>query len=165
MQLLNIIRKKYLFLLLMLPFYLFASERTLLEINASSEGINKKYTLEALLTLPQYDVQTKLPWTQEAHIYSGPYLKDVLQSAKVEGGQLTLEALDYYSVSLDFQKIAKFNPILALKKDGKALTIRSKGPIWLILPIDDYPQLNAAIYNDYMVWHLVKISVAAKEGN
>jgi len=143
--------------------HLSASEKTLLEINSISESINEQFTLNQLLQLPQHDITTKLPWTSESNTYSGPYLKDVLQSAKTTGQWISLHALDYYNVSLNFQQIERFNPILALKKDGRLLTVRSKGPIWLLLPVDDYPELNAAIYNDYMIWHLVKIGVEEKE--
>ena len=127
MQILHITHKICLALLLMLPFYVFASEKKILEINSVSESINKQYTRQELFTFPQYDIKTKLPWTLQVHTYSGPYLKDVLKSSKTKGRWLTLEALDYYNVSFNLQTIEKFNPILALKKDGKWMSIRSKG--------------------------------------
>jgi len=163
MNLRRIIKVGFLSILATLSFYLPASEKTLLTVNSVSESIHATLTQQQLLQLPQHDITTNLPWTDASHTYSGPYLKDVLASLKAQGQWLTLTALDYYSVSLNFDRVKKFNPILALKRDGKLLTIRTKGPIWVILPVDSYPELNAALYNDYMVWHLVKIDVEEKE--
>jgi len=163
MNLRNIIKVSFLFMLVAFSSYLPASEKKLLTVNSISESINATFTQQQLMQLPQHEVTTNLPWTEESHRYSGPRLEDVLSSLDAKGQWLTLRALDYYSVSLNLNRIKKFNPILALKIDGKLLTVRSKGPIWLILPVDSYPELNAALYNDYMVWHLVKIDVENKE--
>lgn len=161
MTLSNIIKNSALFIVLTFSFYIEASEKALLEI--FSAGERKQYTRVQLLQLPQYSINTKLPWTDESHTYSGPRLEDVLQLAKVKGHWLKLDALDFYNVSLNFNKIKKFNPILALERDKKQLTVRNKGPLWLILPVDDHAELKAAIYNDFMVWHLIKIGVQDKE--
>jgi len=136
-----------------------ASESTLLNIYSASQAIDEKYTLKQLQQLPQHDIETIIPWTNETHRYRGPYLEDVFTLANVKGEWLTMYALDHYQISVNFKKIKKYKPILALQVDGKLLTIRSKGPIWLIFPMSDYEELNAAIYHDYMVWQLLKISV------
>ena len=73
-----------------------------------------------------------------------------------------MSALDSYKISFDYQRIKKFQPILALQVDGKLLTVRTKGPIWVILPLDKYEALDAAIYHDFMVWQLVKLDVEEK---
>jgi len=163
MNLHNIIKVGFLSLLFTFSFYLSASEKKLLTVSSTSESINATFTQQQLMQLPQHEIKTNLPWTEDSHTYSGPRLEDVLTSLEAKGEWLTLRALDYYSVSVNINKIKKFNPILALKKDDKLLTVRSKGPIWLILPVDSYPELNAALYNDYMVWHLVKIDVEDRE--
>jgi len=163
MNLHNIIKVGFLSLLVTFSFYLSASEKKLLTVSSTSESINATFTQQQLMQLPQHEIKTNLPWTEDSHTYSGPRLEDVLTSLEAKGEWLTLRALDYYSVSVNINKIKKFNPILALKKDDKLLTVRSKGPIWLILPVDSYPELNAALYNDYMVWHLVKIDVEDRE--
>lgn len=163
MKLHNKIKNIFLFILLSGCCSLQATEKVLLDINFSSGLGDKQYTLSQLLQLPQHEVTTNLPWTEEQHTYSGPYLDDVLKSAQATGQWLCFEALDKYKVTLNYDRIKAFKPILALKRDGQLLTIRTKGPIWLILPVDDHETLNAALYNDFMVWHLVKIGVQEKE--
>ena len=150
-------------LLLTMPFLGEASEKVLLGIHSNSEQVSEQYTLGQLQQLPQYEMRVKLPWTNETHTYSGPYLEDVLLMANVSGQWLTMYALDHYQISFHFQRIKKYKPILALRIDEKLLTIRTKGPLWVILPMSEYKELNAAIYHDFMVWQLVKINVEEKE--
>lgn len=157
-----IIKNFLLWLFLLLPFSLLASEKTVLNINSAPQSINVLYTLKQLQQLPQHEIRTKSPWTNGVHIYKGPYLDDVLKLAKTEGDWLTLHALDSYQISFNYQRIKKYNPILALQIDGTLLTVRTKGPIWLMLPIDEFKELGTAIYQDYMVWQLVKIDVEDK---
>lgn len=163
MQLMRRMGTLYLFLLLLVSVSSQAAEKTLLNVNVTSEGMNLSFTEAQLLALPQHDIYTSLPWTETKHTYSGPYLDDVLRMAQADGPWVCFEALDKYKVTLDYGLIKDFKPIIALKRDGKSLTVRTKGPLWLILPVDDHATLNAALYNDFMVWHLIKISVHDKE--
>ncbi|WP_157822361.1 molybdopterin-binding oxidoreductase [Psychromonas sp. Urea-02u-13] len=136
-----------------------------MNINSVSQGVNEQYTLSQLLQLPQHEIRTNIPWTNKTHTYSGPYLEDVLALANVSGQWLTMYALDRYQIDFNFNRIKKYKPILALSVDRKKLTIRTKGPIWVILPMDDYAELDAAVYHDFMVWQLVKINVEEKSND
>ena len=162
MLLKNKIKRACILLCLCLPLLSAASEKALLNINSVSQGISAQYTLSQLLQLPQHEILANIPWTNETHSYSGPYLEDVLALADTTGKWLTLYALDRYQISFSFDRIRQYKPILALTVDRKKLTVRTKGPIWLILPVDDYRELDAAIYHDYMVWQLIKITVEEK---
>jgi hypothetical protein len=161
----NKIKKSFFLLLLSIPFLSAASEKVLLKINSDVREVREQYTLSELLHLPQYEVRTNTPWTNEMHTYSGPYLEDVFALAGVRGNEITLYALDHYQISFNFESIKKYKPILALAVDSELLTVRTKGPIWVVLPLDDYSELNAALYHDYMIWQLVKINVNEKSND
>lgn len=77
------------------------------------------YTLENIKSFPQLLITTNTPWTNEAHTYKGPKLEDILNDAKAKGTWLTLKALDKYEVTLDFEHIRQFAPILAWEDNGK----------------------------------------------
>ena len=44
--------------------------------------------------------------------------------------------------------------ILAMQADGTRLSIRDKGPIWLMYPVDDFPELQDPKYNLRLIWQL-----------
>lgn len=121
------------------------------------------YTLENIKSFPQLLITTNTPWTNEAHTYKGPKLEDILNDAKAKGSWLTLKALDKYEVTLDFERIRQFAPILAWEDNGKKMSVRGKGPLWLILPKDHHEELQPQIFNDYMVWQLINVEVLSKE--
>ncbi len=39
------------------------------------------------------------------------------------------------------------------------MPVREKGPVWVIYPMDDNPELRNDLYNDRLVWQLKEISV------
>ena len=47
--------------------------------------------------------------------------------------------------------------ILATRQDGKVLTRRNKGPIFIIYPLSDYPDLDQERTHSFMVWQAVRI--------
>jgi len=50
--------------------------------------------------------------------------------------------------------------ILAIKKNGEYIKIREKGPIWMIYPMDDYPELKKDLLTQYkLIWHVRTIIV------
>lgn len=158
----KILQKIAILLLVFIPFSAFSSEKVLLKVNSTSASISEEYTLQQLQQLPQYEIKTSIPWSNSVHTFKGPSLEDVLALANAKGQWLTMSALDSYKISFDYQRIKKFQPILALQVDGKLLTVRTKGPIWVILPLDKYEALDAAVYHDFMVWQLVKLDVEEK---
>lgn len=163
MRLKSTIRRCFIILFLFMPFFISASEKIVLDINDMVQSVNEQYTLQELQQLPQQEISIQLPWTDQPYTYKGPYLEDVFEHAGVEGRWLTLHGVDNYKISYSYPSIEKYKPILALQADGNLLSIRSKGPIMLILPIDQYKELNTLVYHDYMVWHLMKIDISNKE--
>ncbi|MFQ1877342.1 hypothetical protein ACK36J_07910 [Aeromonas veronii] len=37
------------------------------------------------------------------------------------------------------------------------MTLRNKGPLWIIYPLSDHPELNKELYHSRMVWQLTAI--------
>lgn len=116
-------------------------------------------TLAQLQNLPQHTYVTDNPWIREPQHFKGPKLKDVLKLAGARSTELMLEALNDYHVELDFAEIERFDPILAWSNNDKVMTVRNKGPLWLMFNIDSQPVLDELHFNDYMIWQLSHIFV------
>jgi len=65
-------------------------------------------------------------------------------------------ANDYY-VDIPTEDLVKYHAILAMQADGRPLTRREKGPLWLMYPISDYPALQDPIYMRRLIWQVVRI--------
>jgi hypothetical protein len=46
-----------------------------------------------------------------------------------------------------------------MQANGKRLSLRDKGPIWLIYPLDDHAELQDPYYTIRLVWQLTKMEL------
>ncbi|HEH9400602.1 TPA: molybdopterin-binding oxidoreductase [Aeromonas sobria] len=117
------------------------------------------FDLAKLQALPQHEVVTGNPWVDKPHRYKGPKLADLLASVGASGKTVILTALNSFQISIEWDKVAKYDPILAWQDDGVVMRVRDKGPIWFMLPLDQYPELKRSEYTDMMIWQLDSIDI------
>jgi len=134
---------------------------TLLNIQtAKNSGCSNNIELndEKLLALPQQQFVTHHSWSSEAESFSGPLLQDVLATTCDNTSKLKLTALNDYAIDMDFTEVKKYQPIVALSVNGKRLSVREKGPLWVMLPLDQH-KLNDKSLDGLMIWQLSDITI------
>ncbi|MFQ2299972.1 molybdopterin-dependent oxidoreductase [Aeromonas dhakensis] len=109
--------------------------------------------------LPEYEIKTHTPWYDEEKTFRGPRLSDLLAKVGASGKQLTITALNDYSIQVPTSDAAQYQVILARSIDGKPLSVRDKGPLFLIYPFDQYPELRNKLYYGRAIWQINKIKV------
>lgn len=119
------------------------------------------YTLSQLQRFPQREIITAHPWSEQARTYHGPDLRTLLKTlfAHARIKTLYLEALNGFSVAVDWQQVAPYQPVLAWSENGHRMSRRDKGPLWLMLPYDQASGLQQAEFLHYMAWQLRYIKV------
>jgi hypothetical protein len=90
--------------------------------------------------------------------YRGPLVRDVLAQLGLDGLDFVrlVAANDYY-VDIPTEDFRTYDAILAMEADGERLSRREKGPLWLMYPISDYPELRDPIYMRRLIWQVVRI--------
>ena len=120
----------------------------------------ESFTLEEILAMPQTTVVTKNDYVDEATNFQGPTLRSVLEEMDVSpNATLKMVALNDFSSEVHAADAFEYDVILAVLLNGEPMPVRDKGPIWVIYPMDDNPELHDDIYNDRLVWQLKSISV------
>lgn len=109
--------------------------------------------------LPVHSIKTNTPWFKDAVTFSGPLLQDVLNAVGAKGEMLTIKALNDYQIQVPLSDAQKYQTILARKVDGKVLSVRDKGPLFLIYPFDAVPELKNDIYYGRSIWQIASITV------
>jgi len=66
-------------------------------------------------------------------------------------------AVNDYSVTVPFSDLEKYEVVLATEMNGERLSVRNRGPIWLMYPLDGHRELRGSVYNDRLIWQLVRI--------
>lgn len=129
------------------------------QINQRNAGDNAEFDAEMLDALPLTQFATASPWHANPVTFDGPSLKSILNAVGAQGKVLRMIAMNKYETMVPFDDAAEFEPVLARRADGKELTIRQKGPVFMIYPFDSKPKLKSDIYYSRSIWQLQKIVV------
>ena len=153
-------------LLSVVTLFLFASQaiaETALTIrsNAASSGQEViQYSIDDLKSLDQTEYNTVNDFVNTPTLFSGPLLRDVIAPlTSSEHTNIKLTALNDFQTEIPIADVVNYDVIVALEKDGAPMSIRENGPLWVIYPISDHPELRAQIYNNRMIWQLRDIEV------
>jgi hypothetical protein len=142
--------------LLVLPTFGFA--QAILTVTNSETSAT--YTLDELLAMPQITILTKNDYVEDLTTFQGPRLRSVLNNMDIDHtATLKMVALNDYVSEVPASDAFTYDVILAVLRDGEVMSVRDKGPIWVIYPMQDNPELQGEILNGRLVWQLKSISV------
>jgi hypothetical protein len=116
------------------------------------------FDLAMLEALAGRSGKMETPWTDGLTEFSGPLLRSVMEAAGATGTTLTVKALNDYEADVPFED-SKIDTILATRMNGERMSVRDKGPLFLVYPFD----LDASLYNEKhfsrSVWQIKEIRV------
>lgn len=113
-----------------------------------------------LEAFPQTTVTTKSPYFDGEVEFSGPTLKRIVENFGLTGEtQLTFRALNDYQVRGNVKEVMNLSAIIATRMNSKPMSVRDRGPFWVILPLSDRPELDDENYHRYMIWQLNEIQL------
>ena len=118
-----------------------------------------RFDREALEALPQHEIRTSTPWTDGVSAFKGPLLCELLEHVGAGGTVLRARALNDYVADIPIEDCERYPVIVALTRDGEALSRRDMGPLWIVYPRDDHPELQLETVNARWVWQLVELEV------
>lgn len=143
------------------PFYV---EPGVLQVGQADEEF-VSFDLEALDALPQVSFETSTIWTDGSSLYSGVSVATLLEEAGMgemmgqSGATLELVALNDYRVQIPIEDIGEELPIVATRIDGETVSIREKGPYWLIYPFDRAAEYRTEETYKRSIWQLAQMIV------
>ncbi|GAL17975.1 hypothetical protein JCM19235_6528 [Vibrio maritimus] len=118
----------------------------------------KTYTDNDLSSMPQATINTELPWLNGENQFTGVKLEDLFAQSNTPLPELiTFIALNDYKVSIRLEDIKQYQPIIANRKNGERMSIRDKGPYWVIFPLSQYPEIDNTDYHAMMIWQLKEV--------
>ena len=117
---------------------------------------------EQLLALPQQTVATHTAWTDDVKVFQGPLMRDLLAllDGLPEQGTARLIAWNDYEIEVPLSDFKQWDVLAAHTMDGQRLTLADRGPLWVVYPRDQDPQLRDSRYDHRWAWMLRAISVA-----
>lgn len=117
-------------------------------------------TRDDLAAMPQRKLRTATEWTDGRPTFEGPLARDVVAMMDGHGEKfVNAIAVNDYSVEIPLEDFRKYDVILALSMDGRELSLRDKGPIWIVYPRDDHKELHDPVFNSRWIWQLDRLEL------
>ena len=129
------------------------------KISATNAPGRAEFDRAMLEALGMKTIVTSTSWTSGKHEFVGPLGKAVLAAVGAKGGTLSFVAINDYKVEIPAADFEHYPAILALKMDGEYMTVRTKGPLWVIYPRDDFPELVGKANDAKWVWQVKSLDV------
>jgi hypothetical protein len=124
--------------------------------NTNGDGV-AQFDMAMLEALAQGEVKTRNPWYDGEKTFTGPTAKALVEAVGGHGTIMNVLALNDYASEIPVSDFTDLPVILATRLDGEAMSVRDKGPIFVIYPFDQHPELNNETYYGRSAWQVKSI--------
>ncbi|MDW8316172.1 MAG: hypothetical protein RMK64_14470 [Rhodovarius sp.] len=109
---------------------------------------------------PREVLRTHTPWTRGPQLFEGRPLLPLLPEALLRAPLLVAVGLDDYRAEIPAEDVQRHGLFLAWRRNGVLLTVRDRGPFWLLYPWSARPGLDLPLFHRRAVWQLRLIEAA-----
>ncbi|WP_284381234.1 hypothetical protein [Litoribrevibacter albus] len=114
---------------------------------------------DVINNLPRKSITTSSHITEVPVTYSGPLFTDLLTLLGSKGRTVVVIAWDDYLAEISVDDLDKYGVILADSENGKQLTLSDRGPLYVVFPFSDFPEIRNDLYYNKSVWQIKAIEV------
>lgn len=118
-----------------------------------------EFDRDMLLDIGMVEFKTTTPWTEGDVTFSGVLLAQLLDRVGPSGSFVHAIAANDYEANIPITILRDEGAIIAMQMNGEALTLRNKGPLWIIFPWSDKPDLDRVEIHNYAVWQLLSMQI------
>ena len=140
-----------------------AKGEIVLTVSGSIRGHNREgdavFDMDMLKTMRPVTYKTSTPWSKGLVTYVGVLLRDVLAYVDAKGKMTHVYAINDYDIDIPVSDAVTGGPILAYEMNGAPMTVRDKGPLWIIYPYDSKREYQSDEIYARSVWQLARIVV------
>ncbi|WP_410055063.1 molybdopterin-dependent oxidoreductase [Microvirga sp. Mcv34] len=138
-------------------------ERPILTISGKISVTNKDNTAQfdraMLESMGLVTVETTTPWHEGKVKFEGVPMDKLMKLVGASGQRVVVVALNDYTTEIPMEDFSKYNVILSIKRDGEYMSVRDKGPLFIIYPYDSNPDLKSQTYFARSAWQVARIDV------
>lgn len=129
-----------------------------LTVTGPSAATVMTYDLSEIQSMQRVIVNTTTPWTDGMQEFRGVPLAALLPEM-LGTFELRLTAINDYVVTMPSDLLTESVPIVAYERNGALMSIRDKGPYWLIFPFDDSEVFTTDAMLSRSIWQLFRIEI------
>jgi hypothetical protein len=85
--------------------------------------------------------------------------KAIMDRVGAQGTSVRATALNDYEVTIPVSDFSSYRVLVAMYQDGQELTKRERGPLWIVYPWTEHPELDDRPTRQKSIWQLVHLHV------
>ena len=128
------------------------------KIEQTNSTAGAQFDKEMLEAIGRASITTRSEVSDVPQVFDGVPLRAVLDRVGAKGKAMRATALNDYVSMVPLEDL-QFEPILAMRVDNRVLTVRDKGPLWIVYPRDAHKVLQDTRYDARWVWQLSKLNI------
>ena len=97
------------------------------------------FDLAGLKSLKSETFETTSIWTEGVQSFTGVSLATLMEELGIEDGTPEAKAINDYAVKVPVSDAVEVGPIVAYLLNGEDMSVRDKGPLWIVYPYDAIP--------------------------
>ncbi len=117
------------------------------------------FDMDMLQAFDPVSFETTTIWTEGPQQFVGVSLYDLTQTLGMQGDTLRAVAVNDYAVEIPLSDAVQGGPIVAYLRNGEEMSVRDKGPLWIIYPFDIDESYKTESYYSRSIWQLSQIEV------
>jgi hypothetical protein len=129
------------------------------ELENPNVGSEVHLDLAALQSLPVTEFTTNTPWSDGVQQFEGVRVDVLLNAAGAQGTGFVAVGLDDYKFTVSGIDFDRYPVIVAYRHNGEPISVRNLGPLRIVMPFDDYPELLTPKNESSCVWQLVRMEL------
>lgn len=134
---------------------------TILEVTPNAGAKVIALDLDSLRQMPSVTITTATIWTEGDITFTGVSLKTLVEETGLTADEMSFVALNDYAITIPMEDAVEGGPIVAYEMNGKTMSVRDKGPLWVIYPFDSNPAYQAEKYYSRSIWQLHRVEGAS----
>jgi len=135
-----------------------AQDEPTLTITAPAHDSAIVLSRSALRDLPRTEYVTTTIWTPGPQRFTGVSLHALLAHLRIEAETLEFKAINDYSITVPVSDVGPDNPMIAYARNDKPMSLRNKGPFWLVYNYDADPAFRTETVYSRSIWQLDRMT-------
>ncbi|MFM7333699.1 MAG: molybdopterin-dependent oxidoreductase [Tabrizicola sp.] len=126
-----------------------------------NQGDTAVFDAEMLKAIGEVSFQTSTPWTEDEQTFTGVSLHRLMERLEITEGTLKATAINDYAIDIPVSDAVEGGPILAYLQNGEPMSVREKGPLWVVYPYDLKAEYQTEVTFSRSIWQLVRLDLVA----
>ncbi|KJZ21033.1 oxidoreductase [Loktanella sp. S4079] len=127
------------------------------EIEKTNVDDTAQFDMDMLMALESEIIETSTIWTEGVLTFEGVPLHVLIDHLGVSEGVLRASAINDYTIEIPVEDAVIGGPMVAYKLNDALMSVRDKGPLWIVYPYDDSDDYRSEVIYSRSIWQLDRI--------